>query len=149
MGFPMTTKVAGAALLLWIGGGAVAQDGKGWVLYPPVETETTKFTCRFDLECIDAEPCAQTTYEADLDVSKAVQAGRMMAWAGEAVLSDMNGETQFILNTWDDDALVVISAREGAPHLLTRAADGATRYSLHMPAVPMAITYLGICEEIE
>ena len=101
-------------------------------------------TCKFTTECIDAEACGDTTY-----------GGALIGDAGGAQANDMavvltfqsdSGDQEFV-GSLKDDVYKTMNIIGGANHMMTIAADGTAHYTVHMPDVPMAITYTGICED--
>ena len=95
--------------------------------------------CRFDTECVDTEPCAPSGFEATLSGEAGTMAMRLASEAGTVpgTLSVTPGGATFFLGL-----------AERAVHLLTLAGDGGARYSVHLPDVPMAVTYVGTCEAV-
>ena len=108
----------------------------------PVQMEIA-LSCTFETECFESESCAASTYMFELN-------GR----AGGLTDTEMVVQTELVSEIGDTR---LIGARSGeamslaggtfeARHLLTLAADGAARYTLHYAEGPMVISYLGECK---
>jgi hypothetical protein len=103
----------------------------------PAPAAAVEAACAFSLECADAEPCAETDYQATLT-------GGMQ----DAVLSDASGDVAGSLSFTPSGATYFFAVGERATHLLTvMGPAGETRYTVHLPAAGMAITYHGTCED--
>lgn len=107
------------------------------------EQREIKLQCTFASECFEAESCAATTFT-----------GELVGRAGGINNVDMVVQAEFITEIGDT---LLLGARSGkaisliggdfdARHLLTIAADGGARYTLHYADGPMAISYFGVCE---
>jgi len=111
-----------------------------------LETAPVKATftlqCVFVTECFEGEPCAETSFSAQLNVV-----------AGGLTETDMVVQSDLVSDAGDATMLGVRSGTAmslagggfDARHLLTIAQDGAARYTVHYADGPMFINYLGAC----
>jgi hypothetical protein len=98
--------------------------------------------CTFEKECLEDEVCNDTTF-----------APVLKARAGGLTETDMVVEAELVSEAGDATLLGVrsngaMSLSGGtfeARHLLTIAANGTARYTLHLSDGPMVISYLGSC----
>ena len=102
----------------------------------PAPAAALEAACAFTRECVDAEPCAET------DRSLTLTGG-----AAGATLSDASGEVRGTVSFAPSGATYFFGVGERDLHLLTvMGPAGAARYTVHLPAAGMAITYHGTCE---
>ena len=121
------------------GNGGNAQLG---IRQAPVQDEIA-LSCRFGIECLEAEGCVAGGLSATLDG----RAGGMDAQSMtvQAELAFEAGAVE-MLGVMDSGAMSLSGGPFEARHLLTRAPDGATRYTVHYTDGPMVVSYLGQCE---
>lgn len=100
-------------------------------------------SCGFDFECLETEACADTTFTTQLKGQAEGILGGDMAVQGE-MISDA-GDT-ILLGARSGDAMSLAGGTFEARHLLTIAANGAARYTLHYSDGPMVISYTGTCQ---
>lgn len=107
----------------------------------PVKLDV-ELSCVFETECLEADTCNDTTFSFDLigkaggltDVDMVVQA-EIVSEIGDTV----------VLGARSGTAMSLAGGTFDARHLLTIAAGGDARYTLHYSDGPMAISYLGAC----
>jgi len=100
-------------------------------------TATAQTTsCQFTQECIEGEDCAKTNYAVQITADPARENGLILNTPSE----ELQGT-----GIRKDGPGHVIFPGETAMHLITSAADGAARYTIHMQG-PMVISYQGTCE---
>jgi len=91
--------------------------------------------CSFVLECVGAEPCAETDYRLSLEAE------------GMEVRFVTPAETvEGRLGITPSGATFAVGIADSAVHLLTvMDDDGAARYTVHLAGAGLAITYQGQC----
>ncbi len=102
-----------------------------------------ELVCRFSKECFETEACSDTEFKTQLS-------GK----AGGLTPADMvveanlitDAETTTMLGLRSDKTYSLSGGLFDARHLLTIAASGAARYTVHLADGPMVITYHGKCE---
>lgn len=128
-------KTCALACIIWAGM-AEAQE---------TDVERDLHICRFDVECVDQD-CAETDYEAEIAIEWASEKEVLLHRQGVGELSDVTGDLA-ILAMRSDSAMRFWTTGQGRPTMISVASGGEARMSVHMPDLPMAITYLGQCEE--
>ena len=107
-------------------------------LLPVTGAAALQATCHFTTECHDAEPCAAT----DFDLSIADGADEMTV-----TLATVSGTGTGALTLAPNGATQILGRSGGTLQLLTIGTDGAARLSLHLADGPVALSYLGTCED--
>ena len=103
------------------------------------QTAPQTTSCRFTLECIEGEPCAETDYAVQILADPARENGLILSTSSE----ELNGT-----GIRKNGPGHVIFPGDTAMHLITSAANGDARYTIHMQG-PMVISYQGTCEVID
>ncbi len=105
----------------------------------------TTLTCAFETECIDADGCNATDYEAQYDYEfKQISPDGSVS---RATRDDINGTTSGLMAERDAYLRFVAGAfYEGMEETLTVTPDGDARLMVLLPEVPMQLTYVGTCE---
>jgi hypothetical protein len=104
---------------------------------PAAPAAALEAACAFSLECVEAEACAETDYSLTLS-----------GGADGVTLSDSAGDVAGEVSFTPSGATYFLAVGERATHLLTvMGPAGETRYTVHLPAAGMAITYHGTCED--
>lgn len=103
-----------------------------------------RFECAFGIECLDDE-CNSTDYRIDL-------AGEQLTLDGGDMSMRLTAEDMaqsYTLRGLRLDGVARLNAIDtpDAQNMLTIWPDGTARNTIHNPDPPMAITYLGRCEE--
>ncbi|MEO0936627.1 MAG: hypothetical protein AAFY38_00565 [Pseudomonadota bacterium] len=106
---------------------------------PAVAQSEIAKACAFMQECFEAEGCTETDYTPALTWQ--VGADELLVEAQ----FDSPSETITLIGVASDGALSLAGGSFAARHLLTVAADGAARYTVHYADGPMVISYLGVC----
>lgn len=101
----------------------------------PALAQEQVFTCAFTRECID-ETCEDTSFSGVLRSNPETRHGHWQDATRTVELASNLSSGQLIAGTMQDEAL-----------LITRAPDGAARFTVHNFAPFMAITYSGTCKE--
>lgn len=101
---------------------------------PVAAFEGGALTCRFTVECFDAEGCEETDYEAALELR-----------GDGAVLVDVSEEVP--LQAIETDGTTAwVGHANGAVRLLTGLEGETARLSVHQAAGDLMLNYTGICE---
>jgi len=124
--------------------GAQAQSPFSVPAFVPVT-----LTCQFDRECLAAESCQATSYDVEVTFGTPVDTSGLMPMIG--IMSSVAADIPVILRTtladeWWEDAEVIFGLDDAATHVLTRAPEGTTVYTVQTGAAPWAITYFGTCD---
>ena len=122
---PFGALVALAACTLSGPGGAAAQSA-------------LSLSCEFALECIETEVCAETDFTATMTPGTE---------PGTAVMQRPAEEVSGTVGGNDADGLLWRGESANTAEVMTWAADGTARLSVHISSggMPMVITYFGTC----
>lgn len=109
--------------------------------------------CTFATECMEGEDCLDSGYsltiETETDPAAILAAGASVVYfpTEDRIRTDA-GDTDYVQWGMLDTAFAVTARGQGGFHLLTfdPEADGAARYSVHMPAAELSLLYIGRCE---
>lgn len=148
----MRVGVSVLTVALGVLGGAVAAQQDGDAAHETEDRLTIdtapaqaqlNLVCRFAVECYEDEVCAETSFGAALTGD----AGGMdaMSMVVQAELKS-DAATVELLGVRDAGAISLSGGPFEARHLLSVAADGAARYSVHYLEGPVVVSYLGRCE---
>ena len=103
-------------------------------------------TCTFAQECVDADGCADSTYETTYSY-ELTSLSPTSAMSG-ATRSDVSGDVDGIMTKRDDIMRFVAGEFfEASEETLTVAPSGDARLVVLLPDVPMLLSYVGTCEE--
>ncbi len=142
----MKTKHAAlAALLLSIGSIAKAESVAKDVDFSQAAFKSRiNMTCTFKTECIDADACEDTTFAGSL----AGQGGGPTAddLALLVTFTSDSMEQEFI-GTATKSTYKLMNIVGTANNMMTITPDGTAHHTVHLPNVPMAITYIGTCKD--
>ncbi|MFU1606653.1 hypothetical protein ACM25O_09365 [Sulfitobacter pontiacus] len=105
--------------------------------------QTIAIACRFTWECVENEPCTETEFTPDI-TGNAGGASADALTVQSQMVSD--AETVDMTGTKQVKALSLTGGGFDARHLLSIAADGASRYTVHYADGPIVISYLGTCK---
>ena len=105
--------------------------------------QTIAIGCRFVWECVENEPCTETEFSPDVTGTAGGASADALAVQSQMV---SDAETVTLTGTKQDKALSLTGGGFDARHLLSIAADGASRYTVHYADGPIAISYLGTCK---
>ena len=103
----------------------------------PTAAAADLFQCSFSLECLDAEPCAETSFEMEV-----LETDESFAF------SSVNGDRTGPAGDMEGDQRVFVAPLvQGSTQMLTIFPDGGARFTDHtFFGEPFAITYHGTCE---
>ena len=101
----------------------------------------TLFACKMSRECINAEPCAGTDVDLNVEQSK-----------GNAAPFQLYTPAETVNGVFSDDndpagATFFVARSTGAYHLLSVDAGRNAVWSVQMPISNIVLTYFGTCEE--
>lgn len=111
----------------------------------PVPAPAATTLCRFETECVEAEPCAGTDDAARIvrPGDRTTGAGMFGDDAGSVVPGELPGPDAATHSAGRGEG-----AYEGGSRMLfpTTTQDGPARLTVHFTEGPMAITHIGSCE---
>jgi hypothetical protein len=100
------------------------------------------------MECIDADGCSETDYEAQYDYD--LDAETLESAASAATRSDVTGTAAGLMATRNEILRFSAGAYfEGMEETLTVAPGGEARLVVMLAEVPMLLSYTGTCQSIE
>ena len=105
----------------------------------------TDISCVFAHECLEAEECAETTYELNVVTDVLPDEGKIAI--GAATLSDETGERASIIVV-EKEYVLIESQTDDARVALAVTPDGTSRYQVLYPAQPLSVVYLGTCDGV-
>ena len=102
--------------------------------------------CSFVTECLEGEDCMDSGFT--LTVETALTPGALIAEGGFPTDDRIVTDAETIPVTWaaTGSALAAFGASASGFHMLSFDAEGAARYSAHLPAAELSLVYLGTCE---
>tara|TARA_R110000765_G_scaffold50613_3_gene102768 strand:- start:968 stop:1420 length:453 start_codon:yes stop_codon:yes gene_type:complete len=128
--------------------GTTAEDHDADGMMEELTLETAPFrqdieiTCSFVYECVESEPCSKSDFAPEITGN-----------AGGLTPNDLvvqsymrtDGEMIELIGVKSNMALSLSGGSFAARHLMSIAADGTTRYTVHYADGPTLISYLGTC----
>lgn len=109
----------------------------------PAQMDVAK-QCTFTVECFDGDGCEETAFNTSLE-------GRAGGMSASDMVADVklvtDAETTVLIGVISNGTYSLSGGNFSARHLMTIAASGDTRYTLHLADGPMALTYLGTCKD--
>ncbi len=110
----------------------------------PASADT--LTCTFTQECVDADGCAETTYETQYDYTPTTVSPT--EFLARATREDVNGSAVGVMAK--RDGFLRFTAGEffeSTEETLTVTPSGDARLAVLLPDVPMLLSYIGTCQE--
>lgn len=107
----------------------------------PVQSDLF-FQCRFERECIEAEPCAESGFDPVIDAHAGGLDPEVLMVEAQMI---GDGGNTFMMGAQDHGRVSLMGGDFDARHLLTIAPDGAARYTVHLAEGPRVVSYLGTC----
>ncbi len=103
-------------------------------------------TCTFAIECMEGEDCMDSGF--NLTVDTGLVPGSLVAEGGFPTGDKILTDAETIDITWagSGPALAAFGSSKAGFYMLSVAPDGAARYTAHLPAAELSLTYIGGCE---
>lgn len=99
----------------------------------PVATLAREYSCSFDTECYEAEPCTNADFTVEV--------------RDETIVTDYG--TFPVLAQRDEPGLLTVFVHSDNAVYLLSASETAARFTAHVTEGPQNITYLGQCEALD